>query len=791
MDFKQTPTEWLEKYLRFTNYLGAAQLYLRDNFLLEEELKPEHIKRRVLGHWGTVPGQNFIWACVDVIIKKYEQEMLMVVGPGHGYPAIQANLFTEGSLGEFLNDYSLNKNSEEERKDAFGRIIKDFSWPGKFPSHSNPTTPGCILEGGELGYSLATSYGAAMDNPDLIVTCIVGDGEAETGPTATAWHSNKFLNPITSGAVLPIVHINGYKISGPTLYGTMSNEELMNLFAGYGYDPIIVEGEYLFEPMIAAVEASYKTIKDIQNKARSTGEAGQPKWPVILLRSDKGWFGPKPINEELPIVGSFRSHGIPLEHTQDDEKEFGLLKEWLESYKINELINSDYSIKEEVLEYVPDGDLRMGMNKHARAVGTKNLDLPNIEEMAVCLDCKGENTVSSTHKLAEYMRDIFKKNEFDKNFRLFCPDETESNKLHPLFEATKRGYLWPTKNHDENLAPDGRVMEMLSEHTLIGWMEGFVLTGRHGMFVTYEAFAEVVSSMIDQYSKFMKHARNIEWRNPVPSFNILLTSLNWRQDHNGFSHQNPGFISSVLNNHADFVDVYFPADANTMLAVAEDCFTKRNCINVIVAGKRPLEQWLSIEEAKQQLTEDIKIWDFASDENPDVVLTGCGDYAMKEIMATRIILKELIPEMRIRVVNITQITSFGIGDNKAQCRINHARFDEIFTPNRPILFNYHGYEEDIKSLIFNHHAAPRFSIHGYCEVGTTTTPFDMLVQNKTDRYHLAIEALQFASVYNPDVRTRADEVEKHLNSILKKHSEFICEHGYDIPEVNDLSFRIE
>jgi xylulose-5-phosphate/fructose-6-phosphate phosphoketolase len=789
MNPQQTPAQWLTKYLRMANYLGAAQLYLKENFLLEEELKPEHLKKRILGHWGTVPGLNFVYGVLDYAIQKYNQEMLLVVGPGHGYPAIQANLFLEGSLGEFYSKYNPHDNDKEQRKGAYGRLIKDFSWPHKFPSHSNPTTPGCILEGGELGYSLSTSYGAAMDNPNLIVACVVGDGEAETGPTATAWHSNKFLNPITCGAVLPIVHVNGYKISGPTLYGTMSNDELTHLFTGYGYHPIIVDGDMLFEPMVAAVEGAIEKIKFIQNEARTSGVAGQPKWPVIIMRSPKGWFGPGPIKEGFPIVGSFRAHGIPLEDPAKDPKQFQLLKDWLESYKINELLDSEYNLIPEVTEYIPKGDMRMGMNSHSRGAGSKDLILPNIEDYMVRFDHRGTVEMGSTQKIAEYMRDIFKLNENNANFRLFCPDETESNKLGEVFKSTKRGYLWPVKNHDENIAPDGRVMEMLSEHTLEGWMQGYVLTGRHGIFVTYEAFAEVISSMVDQYSKFLRHAREIKWRNPVPSLNFLLTSVSWRQDHNGFSHQNPGFISSVLNDYADYVSVYFPADANSSLTVMEEVFKSRNKINVIVAGKRPVPQLLTLDDARDQIRNDIKIWQFASDENPDVVLVGCGDYMTREIIATRIILKNLIPELRIRVVNVTELSNFGIGDNKCRCRIDDNEFKRIFTEDKPVIFNYHGYAEDVKSLIFNHHAASRFTIHGYHEKGSTTTPFDMLVWNGVDRYSLAKQAIDFAIAKRPELMAKGMEVRKTLEDTLKKHADFIVENGVDIPEIEGFKFE--
>ncbi|MCA9386356.1 phosphoketolase family protein, partial [Candidatus Dojkabacteria bacterium] len=634
------------------------------------------------------------------------------------------------------------------------------------------------------------SYGAVLDNPDLIVACVVGDGEAETGPLATAWHSNKFLNPITSGAVLPILHLNGYKISGPTIMGTMDNSDLMSLFKGYGYEPIIVEGDFLFEPMLAALEGAYSKIKSIQQEARESGNPGQPRWPMIILRSPKGWFGPESSNPEMPIVGSHRSHGIPIQNPQKVEEEFIRVKEWLESYKIHELIDSSYSLHDGLLDYVPEGDLRMGMNRHTRAADTRDLVLPEIKDYKIDVKKHGELENSSTDKLAEYMRDIFEKNDTYSNFRIFSPDETESNKLGKLFEATKRAYLWPVKSYDEDLSPNGRVMEMLSEHTLQGWLQGYTLTGRHGILITYEAFAEIISSMVDQYVKFVRHAQTISWRNAIPSLNYVLTSLNWRQDHNGFSHQNPGFISSVLNNHADFVEVYFPADSNTMLAVAEEVFASKNGVNVIVAGKRPLNQWLTLEQAKKQVTEDIQIWDFLSDDNPDVVIVGCGDYAMREVVAARKLLREKLPELRVRVINITQLSCFGIGDNEAKCRINAMKFDELFTTDKSIIFNYHGYAEDIKSLIFGHHSASRFSIHGYNEVGTTTTPFDMLVKNKIDRYNLALEAIKHAVAKNATLGEKTHTAEEYFHSILEKHESFILEHGYDIPEVEEFDYSV-
>ncbi len=780
---------WLEKYLRLTNYLGAAQIYLKENFLLEKELKPEHIKDRLLGHWGTVPGLNFIWAGFDYLISKYNQKMLAVIGPGHGYPAIQANLFVENSIGEYYNRYEWLHKDREGRKLAFGNLIKDFSWPGGVPSHSNPYTPGCILEGGELGYALSTSYGAAFDDPSLLVGCVVGDGEAETGPAATSWHSNKYLNPETSGAVLPIVHINGYKISSPTIYGNIPSNELITLFEGYGYDPILVEGEYLFEPFLSALDSAYQIITSIQDEARTMGFHSVPKWPVILLKSPKGWFGPKYDREDKPIMGSYRSHGIPLKNPKSDENEFTILKNWLESYKIHELLNDDLSINDEVMAYVPKGAKRMGMNPEACAHDTKDLILPRIEDYQVKFEKPGSVTSSSMEVLGKYLRDVFILNDKNQNFRLFCPDETESNKLDSVFEATNRAFMLPVNEHDEHISKNGRIMEMLSEHTLEGWLQGYILTGRHGMFASYESFIEIVSSMVDQYIKFLRHVRNIKWRNAVPSLNFVLTSLSWRQDHNGFSHQNPGFISSMLNNEADFVSAYFPPDANSLLCVAEEVLKSRNKVNLIIAGKQNNQQWLDIDEARTQISEDIKIWDFVSDDDPDVVLAGCGDYVMREILASRKILKKFIPGIKLRIVNVSEITSFNLGDNRFKNpKISELMFDEIFTPEKPVIFNYHGTKSDIGYLLFNHHAAARFSIHGYSEVGTTTTPFDILVMNKVDRYNVALETFRYATITNEKVANYGQKFEDYIKAVLRKHKLYINQYGNDLPEFLDFVY---
>lgn len=769
----------LNKYLRLADYIGAAQLYLKDNQLLEEELKPEHIKERILGHWGTVPGLNFIYACLNLVIKHRKQETMFIAGPGHGYPSLLANLYLEESLANFYPDYRVGKESLK-------RLIREFSWPGGFPSHSNPETPGAIHEGGELGYALSTAFGAALDNPNLVVACVVGDGEAETGPTAAAWHSTKFLNPLTDGAVLPILHINKFKISGPTIFGTMDDEELENLFKGYGYKPYIVSGDILYEPMLSALDSAITDIKDIQSQAISGSYPLKPKWPVILLRSKKGWNGPKEL-KGLPIEDSFRSHGIPLEKVKKDETEFSVLKNWLESYELSELLDAEFKPIPEILDILPEKDLRMGMTKHGNGGAiAKELILPDLQIYEYSSFEPAKEYASSMGRLGEYLRDVIKLNP--RNFRIMSPDETESNKLHSLFEVTDRGYMWPVPFGSENIGPEGRVMEILSEHTLQGWLQGYTLTGRHGVFISYEAFMMIVASMVDQYSKFLKQSDLISWRSPVPSMNIVLTSNAWRQDHNGFSHQNPGFISSVLNDQCNKVNVHFPADANMLLATMEDCLRTKNMVNVIITGKRELPQYMSIQEARLQIKSGINRWVWAGnhDSDPDVVFVATGDYMTQETLAAIKILKDIAPEMRTRFINISELTCFGIGDNRNLCRISLREFRELFTADREIIYNYHGYPEDIKHLIYNHPDAHRFHIKGYVEKGTTTTPFDMVVQNGTDRYSLAIEAIEYASAVNNEILIKKGTLQKQLEDILEKHRHFIKEHGEDIPEVTEF-----
>lgn len=775
---------WIGKYLRYVNYIAAAALYLKENCLLRDELKPEHIKERILGHWGTVPGQSFIYAELNYLVSQTGAQMMFISGPGHGAPGVLANVFAEGTLGEY---YPRCVRNEE----GTSNLIKDFSWPTRFPSHVTPVVPGSILEGGELGYSLATAYGAVFDNPDLIVACVVGDGEAETGPLAAAWHSNKFLNPKESGAVLPILHDNGYKISGPTIFGAMSDHEIKNYFDGLGYEVRIVEGANLHTKMRDALLASYKTIRAVQKKARSGKKILSPRWPVIVLRSEKGWTGVKYLKGHK-VEGNYRSHGIPLSDPKTNPQTFKLLKQWLESYRIEELIDSQGKPLPEVLTYVPRGNLRIAKTKNAYGGEIiQNLKIPQPEKYAV--DIKKRGTVEAKNIVpgGQLLRDVFVLNKKEKNFRFMCPDETDSNKLGAMFEVTKRPFMWPLKKFDECMSQDGRVMEILSEHTLQGWLQGYLLTGRHGMFATYEAFATIVSSMVDQYAKFLKQASRVAWRKPIASLNYILTSLGWRQEHNGYSHQNPGFVSSILEKHGEFSSVYFPADANSFLVALEDSLARRNAINVFVVGKNELPQWLSIKEARAQHKVGVGIWEWAhsGSRNPDVVLSSAGDHMTFEAMAAVSMLKKLMPELAVRYVNVSELTALGVGDERRPVSLSDAEFDRYFTHNKPIIFNFHGYTAVIKNLMWGHDAASRISIHGYSEEGTTTTPFDMHVRNRTSRYHLVIDAVQRAAQSNTKFAQKAKKVIDWCEKKLTEHQRFIVETGCDMPEHNLWEFN--
>ena len=779
---------WLRRYLRFVDYMGLAQLYLKDNYFLEEPLKAEHIKERILGHWGTVPGLNFIYAQLNYLIWKHSCEMLFIVGPGHGAPAVLANLYAEGTLGEHYKEYSLNEK-------GFGNLVHDFSWPHTpFPSHVTPSVPGSILEGGELGYSLATAYGAVMDNPDLIATVVVGDGESETGPIATAWHSNKFLNPKTSGAVLPIVHINGYKISNPTIYGRMADEELEALFEGYGYDPYIISGKNIEKQMMKALESAYQTIRDIQARARKSDEDYlEPIWPVILLRTPKGWRGLEEAHDH-PIEGSFHSHGVPLGKPKTDEEELALLEEWLLSYQIDKLVDEDGKMLPVVSKYLPKGKLRMGQNKHAVGGNVlKELKTPNMKALEVSVkEGRGCHSASSMETAGEFYRELIKLNK--KNFRMFCPDEMMSNKLHAVFDVTGRAFMWPTEDNDEHIDPEGRVMEMLSEHTLQGWYMGYLLTGRHGVFVSYEAFTTIISSMVDQYAKFLKQALKIDFRKPVSSAVYLESSVGWRQDHNGFSHQNPSFVSNVLQKHGEFCQIYYPPDANSMLASLEEVAKKKDSICVIVAGKRKLPQWLTLKEAHEQAKKGIGLWEWVTNKKdaakPDVVLASAGDYLTNEALSAVQLCKELVPEMKIRYVNISELTSLCLGDYYPNGRqhscLSRKEIEKYFTKDKPVVFAYHGYINDVEQILWPYVDSDRFALHGYREEGSTTTPFDMKVVNKVSFYHLALSMIERASVKNKKIGKRKAALTREIKKRLKAHHDYIVKHGDDPQDVKAM-----
>ncbi len=774
--------ENIQKYVRATNYIVAAQLYLQDNFLLERKLTQADIKPRLLGHWGTCPGINFVYAQLNYLIKKHDLEMLFVLGPGHGFPALQANLFLEGTLEKFYP-----QATRDEAGLAY--IAKNFSWPYGFPSHSNPGTPGVILEGGELGYSLSTAYGAVLDNPNLIAACLIGDGEAETGPLATAWHLNKFVSPRTSGTVLPILHLNGYKISGPTVFGRMSDKELLSLFYGYGYDPVIVEGETtaVYEKMATTLEASYRKIVTLRKKARKGKGVVSPRWPMIILRTPKGWTGIKTLKGKK-IEGNCLAHQIVGTEAKTDKEEFVAVESWMRSYKIAQLFSKEAGFSKEVLSLVPREELRMGMSPHALAKNSKSLVLPKTDKFLKKTGAPGSVTASSMIQAGAFLREVIRLNDKEKNFRFFSPDETYSNKLDVIFEVTKRSFVWPRKPWDKDLADDGRVIEMLSEHSLQGLNQGYVLTGRHAVFASYEAFVEIVSSMVDQYAKFLRVSREeIPWRNEVPSLNYILTSSGWRQEHNGFSHQNPSFISAMLEKQGCFVKVYFPPDANSTLEVLKACLEMKNEIHVIVAGKTPEPLWLTPELARKELSRGLMVWDFASDDNPDIVFAGIGDYLTKEALAAVDVLKDKLPRLRIRFVNIMELTALGIGDES--CRVSLLDSDEFFTHDKPVIMNFYGHPEALQPMVVAQKHPGRFRVHGYIEHGSTTTPFDMQVRNKTSRYHLAIEAVQLMAEKCVIMKSQADELQAEWEEILKNHRAYIEEYGIDPPEIENWKWK--
>jgi xylulose-5-phosphate/fructose-6-phosphate phosphoketolase len=763
--------------LDLLNYIAASALYLKDNFWLEKELSKEDIKPRILGHWGTVPGLSLIYACANSLITTTGQKSVFVTGPGHGAPAILANLYLEGTLSEFYKDCPYNKNGAEY-------LIKSFSWPKLFPSHTYPGLPGSVHEGGELGYSLGTAFGAVFDLPDNMAVCVVGDGEAETGALAASWHSNKFYNPKKDGFILPIVHINGYKISNPTLFGTMSDEELTKYFEGLNYTPIIVDQYNSKDIVQDTLDAMYQAYDILVTNRELWKEGDKVNLPVILLRTKKGWTGPK-YNGEVKIEDNNYSHGIPLKKPKTDDKELAILNQWLSGYDIKSAFTPDGKINKDLLITIPPKDLRMGNNPHAQRHDPIPLKLPNLELLDDEFKNPGQINDSELETFSEYMEMILSdQNNLDK-FRIFSPDESESNFLEKIFNKTKKAYQWPVRAWDKNISHTGHFMEILSEQTLMSWLQGYVLTGRNGVLVSYEAFLSIIASQIDQYIKFLRQAQDFTWRAKLPSMNFIATSSVWRQDHNGFTHQNPILINTLLAKHVDFVNVYFPCDANTMLVAMETCFGSQSTVNLIIAGKTLMPQWLSLKQARQQIEDGLSIWDFATNSKaPDVVLSSAGDYQTMECMAGLSIIKELCPELKYRYVNVSTLSCQGFGCGTNKC-LTDKELCNIYTNDREVIFNFHGYPELMKQILYDTCLARRTKIVGYIEKGTTTTPFDMQVKNLTSRYHVAMYMIEAASKHNPVVAANKAKHIKYLASKIAEHTKYICEFGDDMPEVKN------
>ncbi len=776
--------EQINAYWRAANYLSVGQIYLYDNPLLKRLLQITDIKKMLLGHWGTTPGQNFIYAHLNRIIKKFDLDMIYVSGPGHGGPAVVANTYLEGTYSEIYPDISQDEAGLQ-------KLFLQFSFPGGIPSHASPECPGSIHEGGELGYSLSHSFGAVFDNPGLVVACVVGDGEAETGPLATAWHSNKFLNPVTDGAVLPILHLNGYKIANPTVLARISREELEQLFRGYGWDPIIVEGHVpaaMHQAMAAALDRAASLILAIQQSARQqqTGEVAfnRPRWPMIVLISPKGWTGPQVVDGQQ-IEGGFRAHQVPL-HPDKDPAHLPLLEKWLQSYQPHELFDAQGRLRAELSALAPAGERRMGANPHANGGRLlQDLKLPDYGLYKVEVPCPGVAGIGDTRVLGPFLRDVISLNSAQKNFRIFGPDETISNGLGAVFEATNRQWNANTIGDDQFLAPEGRVLDsMLSEHQCEGWLEGYLLTGRHGVFNCYEAFIHIVDSMFNQHSKWLKVSAALPWRAPIASLNFLLSSHVWRQDHNGFTHQDPGFVDLVVNKKASVVRVYFPPDANCLLSVMDHCLRSRHYVNVVVAGKHPAPQWLSMEAAIEHCNAGIGIWHWAGNEqhgsSPDVVMACCGDVPTLETLAAVSILREHLPTLKIRVVNVVDLMKLQPPEEHPH-GLSAEDFDELFTADKPVIFAYHAYPWLIHRLTYrrtNHH---NIHVRGYKEEGTITTAFDMTVLNELDRFHLVIEAIHRL----PSTGPQGQALQKLLANKLVQHREYICKFGQDMPEIRN------
>jgi xylulose-5-phosphate/fructose-6-phosphate phosphoketolase len=773
----------IHAYWRAANYLSVGQIYLYANPLLREPLKLEHIKPRLLGHFGTTPGLNFIYVHFNRVIKKNDLNVIYICGPGHGGPGMVANAYLEGTYTELYPNIQRNVEGMQ-------RLFKQFSFPGGIPSHDAPETPGSIHEGGELGYSLSHACGAAFDNPDLLVCCVVGDGEAETGPLATGWHINKFLNPQHDGAVLPILHLNGYKIANPTIFGRMSDDELTQLFCGYGWKPYFVSGhepEHMHQLMAATLDHVVEEIHSIQSDARSGNNAGVPEWPMIVMRSPKGWTGPKTVDGK-PVEGTWRAHQVPVSDLQQKPAHLKVLEDWLRSYRPEELFDENGALFPELADLAPTGGRRMSANPHANGgLLLRDLVMPDFRKYAVNVAKPGTVEVESTRVLGGFLRDVMKLNLPSKNFRVFGPDETASNRLELIYEASPKEWLEPMLPVDEHLSRDGRVLEMLSEHMCQGWLEGYLLSGRHGFFSCYEAFIHIVDSMFNQHAKWLKVTRNIEWRRPIASLNYLLTSHVWRQDHNGFTHQDPGFIDHVVNKKADVVRVYLPPDANCLLSVADHCLRSRNYVNVIVAGKQPELQWLDMESAIEHCTNGIGIWEWASNDTnsePDVVMACAGDVPTLETLAAVDLLREHFPDLKIRVINIVDLMTIQPSTEHPH-GLSDADFDSLFTVDKPVIFAYHGYPWLIHRLTYRRHNHDNFHVRGYKEEGTTTTPFDMTVLNDLDRFHLAGDVIDRV----PKLQRVGGHFKQFVRNKLIEHKLYIHEHGIDMPEILNWKWR--
>jgi len=769
----------IHAYWRAANYLSVGEIYLYANPLLREPLKLEHIKPRLLGHWGTTPGLNFIYAHMNRLIKKLDLNAIYIAGPGHGGPGMVANTYLEGTYSELYPNIP-------QTEQGLQRLFKQFSFPGGIPSHAAPETPGSIHEGGELGYSIVHAFGAAFDNPDLLVCCVVGDGEAETGPLATSWHSNKFSNPARDGAVLPILHLNGYKIANPTVLARMTDAELTQLFTGYGYRPYFVEGhepEKMHQRMAHVLETAVAEIRSIQSEARSARTVSRPVWPMIVLRTPKGWTGPKVVDGK-PVEDTWRAHQVPVSDFASHPEHLKILEDWLKSYRPDELFDANGRLIPELADLAPKGDRRMGANPHANGgLLLKDLVMPDFQNYAVDVRKPGNAVGEATRILGVFLRDIMKLNAEAKNFRVFGPDETASNRLDALYQATDKVFMEPILPTDEHLSPHGRVMEVLSEHMCQGWLEGYLLTGRHGLFSCYEAFIHIVDSMFNQHAKWLKVTLDIPWRRPIASLNYLLTSHVWRQDHNGFTHQDPGFIDHVVNKKADIVRVYLPPDANTLLSVADHCLRSRHYVNVIVAGKQPALQWLDMESAIEHCTTGIGIWEWASNDKgsePDVVMACAGDIPTLETLAAVDLLRQHFPDIKIRVINVVDLMTLQPSSEHPH-GLTDSAFDSLFTSDKPVIFAYHGYPWLIHRLTYRRTNHDNIHVRGYKEEGTTTTPFDMTVLNDIDRFHLAGDVI--------DRVPRLSRIGAHflqfIRNKLVEHKQYIRERGDDLPEIRD------